>query len=233
MNCGEAGVDCDGGGCDRCLDDITPPTITNVQIAGPAETLFTITAQIADSSGIDANTAQFYLKNSAGTEVVMKALYDDSLHSDRGKNDGIFGNEWNSTGFGAGPYFADIMACDLKGNCTKSKSSKTQEQIDALNQQRQCNNCIKCPAWICEGAYDPFCQAASRCEDNSPQGGRKVCKTNNALFDISWPRAERVVPSGARKDFCKETQQQLDLLEHNGSSMPYWEESLYNTIRGG
>jgi len=231
INCGEAGVDCDGGGCGRCTGDITPPTIKNVKIFGAAGNLFTITAEIVDSSGIEADTAQSYIKNFAGKEVAMKSLYDDSLHSDGGKDDGVYGNEWDSTGLGAGPYFVDIMACDSRGNCTKSKSSKTQEQINALIQLRACNGCVPCPAWICEGANDPYCAAASRCEDNPPQGGRKVCKTDNALFDVSWPKKGRIVPSGARKNTCLQTQKEINALESNASGVPYWEAALQNTIQ--
>ncbi|MEK7104339.1 MAG: hypothetical protein AAB842_02995 [Patescibacteria group bacterium] len=235
MNCGEAGVDCNGGGCGRCMDDIIPPTITNVQLAGPVGTIFTINAKINDPSGVDVNTAQAYIKNSAGTESNVTPLFDDSSHGDGVSGDGVYGNKWDLTGFGAGPYFVDILACDAEGNCTKSKSSKTQEQIIGLTQQRQCvniANCVKCPAWICEGATDSVCQVASRCEDASPPGGRKVCKKAGvALFDVLWPNTDRTVPSAPRKDFCINTQKQLNLLEMNGSGMPYWETSIYNTIQ--
>lgn len=101
-------------------DDVTPPTIRNTQVnptSGPSGTIFTIVTDITDPLGVDSTTTIAHIQNPDETDIAQITLYDDGMHSDGAAGDGTYGGSWDSTGFPSGPYYVDITACDLIGNC--------------------------------------------------------------------------------------------------------------------
>ncbi len=106
-------------------EDFISPIIQNAQInptSGPMDTVFIITAEITDSSGVNATTTIAHIQNPDETDIALITLYDDGLHSDGAVNDNIYGNTWDSTGFPLAPYYVDITACDILGNCRENEN---------------------------------------------------------------------------------------------------------------
>ncbi|MBI2128815.1 hypothetical protein HYU07_01115 [Candidatus Woesearchaeota archaeon] len=97
--------------------DTEPPAITDIQISsasGLAGTIFTITAKVADSSGVSLVNA--YIQNPDETNIATVSLYDDGTHGEGTANDGIYGNIWDSTGAAEVQYYIDITAQDKASN---------------------------------------------------------------------------------------------------------------------
>ena len=92
------------------------PTIQNTAVSpasGPLGTIFTITTQASDVSGIGSVIA--HIQNPDEIDVALVTLYDDGMHSDGAANDGTYGNTWDSTGFPGATYYVDIIANDTLG----------------------------------------------------------------------------------------------------------------------
>lgn len=110
------------------VDDVTnikEPIITSTAISptsGPPGTTFTIIATITASAGVDIATTIVHIQNPDETDIDTVTLYDDGAHSDGAAGDNVYGNTWNSGAAPAGPYFVDISACDLLGNCNEEEN---------------------------------------------------------------------------------------------------------------
>ena len=94
------------------------PSITNASISpclGTNGTVFTITADIYDVNGIDNTTAVAHIQNPDETDIVVINLIDDGT--------GTYSGNWTSVGcLDTCPYFVDINACDLAGDCSESEN---------------------------------------------------------------------------------------------------------------
>lgn len=97
--------------------DTAPPTVSNVQVTpqtGTVGTEFTITAQVADPSGVHIVEAQLYRE---GVEVGgWETMEDDGAHGDGAAGDGVYGYIWNSAGASTGTYTVAIFTSDTVGN---------------------------------------------------------------------------------------------------------------------
>lgn len=92
------------------------PTILNTSVSpasGPLGTIFTITTQASDISGIGSVIA--HIQNPDETDRALVTLYDDGAHSDGAANDGTYGGSWDSSGFPGATYYIDIVANDTLG----------------------------------------------------------------------------------------------------------------------
>ncbi len=102
------------------------PLIQNTAVlptSGSLNTLFIITSQVSDVSGIGSAIA--HIQNPDETDVALVTLYDDGLHSDGAANDNIYGNTWDSTGRLIGTYFVDIIANDNLGYFSEDENGAT------------------------------------------------------------------------------------------------------------
>jgi len=79
----------------------------------------TITSKASDVSGIDSVMA--VIKNAEGQTIDTITLYDDGNHNDGARNDGIYGNTWNSANNTAGEYKVSIRAVDKLGKSAISE----------------------------------------------------------------------------------------------------------------
>ena len=92
------------------------PTIQNTTVSpasGSLGTVFTITTQASDISGIGSVIA--HIQNPDETDVALVTLYDDGTHNDGAANDGTYGGSWDSSGFPGATYYIDIVANDTLG----------------------------------------------------------------------------------------------------------------------
>ena len=105
------------------------PTVKNPAVSpssGNIGTIFKITVEVSDVSGVSSVVANIHEPYSTST-IDSVPLYDDGMHSDGAANDGVYGNTWNSTGFsppGPGTYvlFIDVKAIDTLGHSTEKKN---------------------------------------------------------------------------------------------------------------
>lgn len=106
------------------LNPNPPPIIIsgpNVNpLSGPIGTVFTIKANITAIAGVNNATAIAHIQKPDEADITTVTLYDDGTHSDGAAGDGLYGNVWMSAALG--PYFVDINACDVKGNCTEANN---------------------------------------------------------------------------------------------------------------
>ncbi|MHA1149880.1 MAG: choice-of-anchor X domain-containing protein [Promethearchaeota archaeon] len=97
------------------LIDATSPNVISVDASPPngdpeAGTIFTITCNVVDLSGLSSVTA--YIEHPDETNIATLTLYDDGTHGDITSNDDIFTNTWDSSGAAVGTYYVDISAVD-------------------------------------------------------------------------------------------------------------------------
>jgi len=91
-----------------------------VPISGPPGTIFTIKATITASAGVDAATTIAHIQSPDETDVDTVLLVDDGTSGDAVAGDNIYTGTW-TTGV-IGPYFVDITACDIAGNCAEANN---------------------------------------------------------------------------------------------------------------
>jgi len=106
--------------------DTTPPEITNMNVypkSGTPSTLFTITSNVFDVSGVASVMAHIQYPDEMNIATVT--LYDDGLHSDGIANDGIYGNRWDSIDNSIGTYYVDIIAVDTLNNSGEADNAAT------------------------------------------------------------------------------------------------------------
>ncbi len=97
--------------------DTTPPEIKDTNVnprTAITGTISTITSSVYDAYGVASVTA--HIQNPDENDIVLLTLYDDGLHSDKAANDNIYGNAWDSTGYGEATYYIDIIAVDISDN---------------------------------------------------------------------------------------------------------------------
>lgn len=90
--------------------DDTPPTIADVDIepsSGPLGTIFTISADVSDPSGVDKVVA--YVQRPDETDIATITLTDP-------EDDGTFSGSWDSAGGSIGKYWVDLVARDILDN---------------------------------------------------------------------------------------------------------------------
>ncbi len=102
-------------------------SITNtsvVSISGPPGTVFTIKATITAPAGVNPATTKAHIQNPDESDIAggVIDLFDDGAHSDGAAGDGVYANTWNSATAPSGPYFVDINACDVGGNCAETEN---------------------------------------------------------------------------------------------------------------
>jgi len=108
--------------------DVFPPNIQNGQISplsGVDGTIFTISAEITDSSGVNPSTTIAHIQDPDETDIDTELLHDDGINGDLVANDDNYTAQWNSTGYcpsGECSYFVDITACDNLGNCGEAEN---------------------------------------------------------------------------------------------------------------
>ena len=90
--------------------------------SGLPGTIFTITAAITAGAGVNPATTIAHIQNPDETDIAAVTLFDDGAHSDGAAGDDVYGNTWNSGAAPIGPYFIDINACDMDGNCTEAEN---------------------------------------------------------------------------------------------------------------
>ncbi|MEM7134582.1 MAG: hypothetical protein AAF702_50420 [Chloroflexota bacterium] len=91
--------------------DTMPPIISSVHVspmAGRVGNIFTLVANISDSSGIDLTSVKANWQNPDETDVFSTDLVNSEQDD--------FSAQWDSTGFTSGFYYVDIVAADANGN---------------------------------------------------------------------------------------------------------------------
>jgi hypothetical protein len=99
------------------LIDSTGPSIIGGNIDpqnGNASQIFQINVNVIDSYGVLNVTA--YIQNPDENNLSSLILYDDGAHGDGISSDTNYGNGWNSTGYGDGFYYIDIITYDNNFN---------------------------------------------------------------------------------------------------------------------
>lgn len=91
-----------------------------VPTSGPLGTIFTIKATITAPAGVDATTTIAHIQSPDETDVDTVLLVDDGTSGDAVAGDGIYTGNWTTVAIG--PYFVDINACDVSGNCKEAEN---------------------------------------------------------------------------------------------------------------
>ncbi|GAB4312029.1 MAG: hypothetical protein Kow0069_12640 [Promethearchaeota archaeon] len=94
------------------LQDTTPPTILNSQVDSPSGTvgtMFTVTSDLSDLSGIAV--AWLTVSNGSGW-LAGVPMVDDGTGGDASAGDGKYTAQWDSTGFAPGTYDLSVNATD-------------------------------------------------------------------------------------------------------------------------
>jgi hypothetical protein len=102
--------------------ELLGPTIENALIdprSGLPGTIFTISATISDTSGVDPNTTIAIIKDDSLNEIAIENMV--LIGGDEFSGD--YQASWDSAGYCFDPegcaYYADIEACDIFGICSK------------------------------------------------------------------------------------------------------------------
>jgi len=103
------------------------PRITNAAVtptSGLPGTTFTITATITAADGVNSAMTKAHIQNPDESDIAggVITLFDDGAHGDGAAGDDVYGNTWNSGAAPQGPYFVDINACDMAGNCAEREN---------------------------------------------------------------------------------------------------------------
>ena len=99
--------------------DTSPPTINNVNVnpqIGPIETIFTISVDVFDRSGVDNVVA--YIQRPDETNIATISLTDLS-------GDGTYTGQWDSSSESVGTYLIDLFARDSLSNSGEEDNVST------------------------------------------------------------------------------------------------------------
>jgi len=113
------------------VPDTTAPTVNNVLItpfSGPLGTVFTISADVSDPSGVQSVVA--HIQNPDETDVDTVPLLDPDV-------DGTYTGTWDSFSFSGGSYVMDVIAIDTllnAGEAENAETIKVTELISLLNE---------------------------------------------------------------------------------------------------
>jgi len=94
-------------------NDTIGPIISNFTVLTPLnlkETIYNFTVELWDYSGISSVVGYIQYQNQTLIQAIT--FYDDGTHNDGGIGDGLYGADWNSTGYDVGTYFIDLNATD-------------------------------------------------------------------------------------------------------------------------